>query len=268
MENFLRKAALSFCFNTAAKEINRLCAPFLNKWNFKNFYYVRITRKGELVYLTNHVDFAIDYWQAGLPLRTGFDKSSKEVQSFSLQWDNVLDKTILDFADAQRCYDGFSFVDRYHDTIRFASFLRSCPSENASQFYLGQHDELRFWLREFEWKNRQLIRHAEQNPMVLPKSYLEPQKEAFYPERTVSLKYRTIQSKISFRELDCLHLHSRGFTGPRIASLLGLSSRTVETHFESVKNRFGLSSRDELAQLAYTNPLIQTYSPRLSGSVE
>lgn len=265
MKAFLREAAVSFSFNTGAKEIIRNCQPFLNKWDFENFYYVRITRKGEMVFLTNHVDYAMDYWEAGLPMRTGFDDVLKKTQSYVVSWENFLDKEILDFAKDQHCFDGFSFVNRYPDTLQFASFLRSSPSGNASDFYLTHQDELRCWLREFEWKNRHLIREAELSPMILPQDYLAPQKEAFYPERTLKLRYRNIQSKISFRELDCLQLHCRGFTCPRIASLLALSPRTVETHLESVKNSFGLFSRDELAAFAYSNPQIQTYFPRLSG---
>lgn len=260
MHSFLVKAATSFSFNEGAKEISRICQPFLNEWGFENFYYVRITKEGRLIYLTNHVDFAMNYWEAGLPLRVGFGSE----QSYALDLNNVLDKPILDFTKGQHCFDGISFIDRFHDTVQFATFFRSFPSENASQFYLKNQFKLHCWLREFEWKNRALIKHAEQNSMLLPEDYLEPQQKAFYPERRIKLSYHNIQSKISFRELDCLHLHSKGFTCPRIASMLNLSSRTVETHLDSVKNCFGLSSRDDLAALAYANPLIHTYSPRFA----
>lgn len=265
MKDFLRKAAASFSFNKGSQEIIRTCQAFLEKRGFENFYYARITRKGELVFLTNHVDFAMDYWEAGLPMNTGFDEDSQITQSYTMQWEKFQDKALVDFITAKGCFDGFSFVNRYYDTIQFASFLRSSPADNASEFYLTHQNELRCWLRDFEWKNRHLIGEAERNPMILPEDYLEPQKETFYPERSVKIRYRNIQSKISFRELDCLHLYCRGFTYPRIASLLDLSPRTVETHLDSVKNCFGLFSRDELADLSYANPMIQTYSPRLSG---
>lgn len=263
MIDFIREAKTSFSFNSGAKEISRICQPFLNSWNFENFYYVRITRKARLIYLTNRVDFAMDYWEAGLPLRTGFDDSLTEAQNYTVLWESVLEKEILKFAEAKHCFNGFSFVDRYYDTIQFISFLRSSPRENAYEFYLKNEHVLRCWLREFEWKNRSLIKYAEQNAIALPKAYLATEKEAFYPKRTVNLRYRNIQSKISFRQLDCLFLYSRGFTHCHIANLLGISQRTIETHIEDVKNRFGLSSRDELASLAYADALVQAYSPRL-----
>lgn len=263
MKNFLRQAAQSFSLVEGAKEVIRIYQPFLQTWGFENFYYVRITRKRELIYLTNNVGFALDYWDANLPLRTGFDTSTREVQCYTVQWGNNLEKEILDFSKDYRCYDGFSFVNRYYDTIQFSSFFRSSPLENASKFYMNSLTPLSCWLRDFEWKMRGVIKQAKQKPMILPEEYLDPQKETFYPERKIELQYRNIHSKITFRELDCLHLHSRGFSCSYIAAILGLSPRTVETHFESIKNRFGFSTRNELSKLAYTNSLIQSYSPRI-----
>lgn len=262
MKNFLRTAKSSFCFNDGAKEVTRLYQPFLNRWEFKNFYYVQISKTGELVYLTNHVDYAIEYWEEGLPLRTGFQEVCKGRQSFSGLWEESLDQEILDFAASNRCYSGFSFVERYPDSIQFASFLSSSPREG--QFYLKNQGSLRCWVREFVRKNRGLIGHAKQKALVLPSEYLAPEKAAFYPKRTLDLCYSGIKSQVTFRQLDCLHLYCRGFTYSHIAELLALSPRTVETHLEAVKNSFGLGSRDELAALAYGNELIEQYSPRLT----
>lgn len=264
MDNFLRQAAQSFSFNSGAKEINRICLPFLNEWKFANFYYVRITKKGQLLYLTNRVDFAFNYWEAALPLRTGFTATFEEQLNYALLWKGSIDKSIVDFAATHGCFDGLSFIDRYHDTIQFATFLRTSQTDDANQFYFRNLDRLRCWLREFEWKNRRLIKQALENPLLLPEHYLMPQKEAFYPSRTVKFKSHNIQAKLSFRELDCLHLRSKGFTCQLVAQLLGLSQRTVETHLESIKNRFGLSTQDDLAQLAYSNSTVQNYCPRTS----
>lgn len=265
MKEFLREAADSFSLNEGSKELVRIYKPFLDKWNIENFYYARITKKGELVYLTNQVDYIMDYWEEGLPLYTGFAESSKEVQHLACGWEELIDNEIMNFTKLKGCFDGFSFADRHYNTVQFASFLRSYPIDNPNQFYQEHQNTLRCWLREFEWEMRHLIAKAEENPLILPSEYLAPQITAFNPVRTIQLRYRSIQSKITLRELDCLFLFCRGFTAPFIADLLGLSTRTVETHLESVKNRFGLFSRDDLAALAYANPIIQTYSPRLSG---
>lgn len=265
MKNFLREASASFSLNEGSKEFIRIYQPFLDKWGIENFYYARITKKGKLIYLTNRADYLKDYWEEGLPLYTGFAESPKEVIHIACQWEGVIDKEIMNFTKIHGCFDGFTFCDRHYDTVQFATFLRSYPIDNPNKFYLEHQNELLYWLREFEWEQRHLIGKAEENPITLPEEYLAPQITSFNSDRTIQLHYRSIRSKITLREMDCLFLFCRGFTVPFIADLLGLSPRTVETHLESVKNRFGLFSRDDLAALAYANPIIQTYAPRLSG---
>ncbi|MBA3815757.1 MAG: hypothetical protein H0X29_04405 [Parachlamydiaceae bacterium] len=262
MKAFMQKALSSFSFQKGSKEIIRLCRPFLDQMEFINFYYVRINRKGELIYLTNQVGYAMDYWEAGLPLCTGFNDVPGEVQSTVLLWANKLNREILSFAEAQKCYDGSSFINRYYDQVQFTSFQRKTPVENPSQFYLENLVKLRCWLRDFEMKNISLIGQAEKKPMFLPDEYLAPQKHSFYYKKNLELHFNQIHATVSFREMDCLYFYTKGFTCPHIAKLLGVSPRTIETHLEAVKNAFGLSSRDGLAALSYGNPILQSYTPR------
>lgn len=56
-------------------------------------------------------------------------------------------------------------------------------------------------------------------------------------------------SPISPREQECLDLYRRGYTAKETARLLGLSHRTVEQHFENIKNKLNLFSKRELLQI-------------------
>lgn len=258
MKDFLHNAPRSFAFTQGTNELLRVANPFLKANQIKNFYYVQLSKEGELVYLTNDVAYAMDYWEAGLPLRTGFDEPLEKVQQYTVEWNGTLDKEILTFAKGKGGFNGFSFVERYPDMVQFASFLFASENRKA------ESSTLESFLRQFQWNNKKLIGHAKENPMLLPEEYLKPQKKAFYPKRSIPLRYNGIQSTIRFRELDCLALYGRGFTIARIGQLLKISSRTVETHLESVKNRFGLSTRDDLAEFCYVNALLQNYTPRFS----
>lgn len=258
MKEFLHRAPQSFAFTQGTKELSRQVCPFLKASNIKNFYYVQISKKGELVYLTNDVGFAMDYWEAGLPLRTGFSEPLQTLQRYTVDWKTTLDQEILAFAQAKGGYNGFSYIERYPDMVQFASFLF------ASEHTKADKQALESFLRQFQWSNKKLIRHTKDQPMQLPEAYLKPQNKTFYSERSIPIRYNGIQASIRFRELDCLTLYGRGFTITRIGELLEISSRTVETHLESVKNRFGLSCRDDLAELCYLNSLLQTYMPRFS----
>lgn len=53
------------------------------------------------------------------------------------------------------------------------------------------------------------------------------------------------------REEDCLCLYMKGNTTRSIASILGLSSRTIEYYIDNVKTKFGVCKRSELLQIAF-----------------
>ncbi len=262
LENFLREAATSFCFTEGAKEISRTCKSFLEKHDFANFYFISLTKQGELVFLTNQVDYAMNYWGEGLPTRTGWTEGVDRTQNYTVLWNRAnLDKEIVSFSESSGCYDGFTVANRYQDVIQAVTFFRKYPIDCPAEYYLKQK-ELHQWVQEFQYTHRSLIRHAKEHPMYLPKEYFASETKTFYPARSVSLSYRGITSALSFRELDCLFFHAKGFSWPSIASMLSLSYRTVETHLTSIKNKFGLTSRDDLAHLAWTNPIIQSYTPK------
>ncbi len=58
------------------------------------------------------------------------------------------------------------------------------------------------------------------------------------------------------RELDVLRLLAKGNTNRQIASLLGLSMRTVENHRANLMGKLGLASRVELVNYAEEHDLL------------
>ncbi len=51
---------------------------------------------------------------------------------------------------------------------------------------------------------------------------------------------------LSVRELECLFLQLRGNTAKRIAEKLGLSKRTIESYFDTIKMKLGCQNKSEL----------------------
>ncbi len=59
------------------------------------------------------------------------------------------------------------------------------------------------------------------------------------------------------RESECLYWMLRGYSSPRIAEKLCLSSRTVESHFERIKFKYNCASKHELHDYCYEQQLVQ-----------
>ncbi|OIQ26586.1 response regulator transcription factor [uncultured Vibrio sp.] len=63
-------------------------------------------------------------------------------------------------------------------------------------------------------------------------------------------------SPLSRREEAVLKLVAQGNSSKKIASLLSISSRTVETHRQNIKHKLGLHSTVELAKYAYDKGIL------------
>jgi DNA-binding CsgD family transcriptional regulator len=61
---------------------------------------------------------------------------------------------------------------------------------------------------------------------------------------------------LTSKEFECFFYLLRGKSTADISSILCRSARTIETHIENIKNKFGLSKKSELFDFAYTHGLI------------
>jgi two-component system invasion response regulator UvrY len=66
---------------------------------------------------------------------------------------------------------------------------------------------------------------------------------------------RNRNDSLSSRELDILHFVGQGFSAPRIAQALNLSSRTVETYRSRIYRKLALSSKADLIRYAVAREL-------------
>ena len=74
---------------------------------------------------------------------------------------------------------------------------------------------------------------------------------------TAATTVDTTVDALTPREVDVLRLLAKGNTNRQIASLLGLSVRTVENHRANLMGKLALSSRVELVSYAEENDLIE-----------
>ncbi|KTD59052.1 helix-turn-helix transcriptional regulator [Legionella shakespearei] len=67
---------------------------------------------------------------------------------------------------------------------------------------------------------------------------------------SVMLLDENIPLKISKRQMLCLYYLLRGYTYPQIASTLCVANRTVETHVDTLKNKFYCDTKQQLIEKA------------------
>lgn len=81
-------------------------------------------------------------------------------------------------------------------------------------------------------------------PKAQRKSLSEDERREFLAQLRINLP------KLSTREKECLSLYRKGETAQSIAQNLDLSSRTVESYLENIKNKLSCMTRKELIQKA------------------
>lgn len=81
-----------------------------------------------------------------------------------------------------------------------------------------------------------------------------------------SLDYHQNKFKLTERECECLFLLIRGKTAKEIATLLTLSSRTIESYLENIKNKMNCRNKSEVLVKAIANGYQNQIPSRLIGS--
>jgi len=67
---------------------------------------------------------------------------------------------------------------------------------------------------------------------------------------TINLRLNPPGIDLTKRESECFYLLSKGILTKKIASILGLSPKTVQIYIDKIKNKMGLVHKSELTEKA------------------
>ncbi len=151
---------------------------------------------------------------------------------------------------------GFSYreaVDK--ETIRYYSF-HSDNSEICNNL-INNLEVFNKFLDCFRKENTGIIKKAREDKV----NFAEIKEDYFVEKREIG---RTDRQKINYflqdmgliekgkeityREWQCLILHKRGYSAEKTGDTLGISRRTVETHFDNIKKKLNVDSKSELIE--------------------
>ncbi len=75
------------------------------------------------------------------------------------------------------------------------------------------------------------------------------------------IAHKSAVFNLSKRQTECLYYLVRGFTAPEIATRLGLSKRTVESHLDETKHKLACNSKSELIAKAIYQGFLSILPP-------
>ncbi|MFA6060557.1 MAG: helix-turn-helix transcriptional regulator [Taibaiella sp.] len=164
-------------------------------------------------------------------------------------------KYLSDF-DAPWCEYADNYLKHDKDTLSGINYRQLDPVMSADGFKVLMAEKTVLYDEEgnfsailgvgMEVKDKDILtfihKSTKQQPLHKKKSLVVAD------EKYLQIKFN--KPTLSLRESECLFFLLHGYTTKMIANLLGLSSRTIETYIENIKNKFGCNSKSELIELS------------------
>ncbi len=235
------------------EKIQEVCQNFLNEFGFNYFQYLRCFADGSVSLLTNHTGL-FEYFQEikNTPVVfSSFEEENKNADSYWFLWDEKLPEMPVQLAREKfNIRNGLTLVRRskhYYDMIAVA-----LPSEqsNPGSFYLNKLKGIEQFVNSFDADNKDLITIMKKNPIALPKAYQDVNRDKIcLKEGKISVSGKYGQTHITLQELACLRLLLQGAAHKKIATILEISTRTVETYMVRIKQRTGFSTQTEFERM-------------------
>lgn len=153
-------------------------------------------------------------------------------------------------------WHGFVYVEEVEDGIQRQYYFGSDTPEIYNRLFnnVGLVKKL---ISHFKKENEHIVRYFRERKFnisdIKSDFFRYNPNQVTEKERLIGL-LRTLdildeEHSITEREYHCLKLYSRAQSASEIGKILGLSRRTVETHFVNLKNKLTIKSKAELIEL-------------------
>ena len=225
---------------TSASTVAALMLPLLAKHGIKVFHFNRHYDDGSCIRLSSDAKWNEHYFEKG------YINKRKKVPAVYLSkplgyfiwltkdWPEMLTDAAVNFDIA----NGISIVENCSGYVDNFCFGSTASNTAIINFYLNNLDILYGYCNDFRDRASHLLKACEHNKIIIPASL--PCNNANHPD----YKEITIVN-LSARERQCAMLLISGKRIKEIALELGLSSRTIESYVNNLKNK--LNCRDKVA---------------------
>jgi DNA-binding CsgD family transcriptional regulator len=247
-------------FLTSTNEIKQICAP-LEYLNIQMFTYRRRFRNGSEIYLSTNVSWIDDYFRLGLYQSSLFEAEIHHYPTGFLPWPK--ESNLAVFKHGQLYYNSFSGITYCNNESKFCELFFF--SFNRDIIDISPNiDLLEKFVFSFKEKADRLIKQCAPYIVTPPTFALDPSVDLYlsliadnsYKKQRDQFLKSMEDNRIAIlnahlvnltaRERDCLDLLIRFHSLSKIANILGISYRTVETHISNIKEKLHCRSKIEL----------------------
>lgn len=242
-------------------------ASVLTDLKIYHFTFLERFQTGEVVYFSNSAEWIKDYFGKGLYESSQFDKPAPDFQDFEyVIWPSESPLPVYQYAREHYNSDhGITLIKKRPKSRRFFFFSTTQDLAIVKQVYINNLEALERFVSFFEieaeaeiraaYKLMRIAPHKKASTLQNPALSKAETLKKFYQKTQIDLPGNVVMPslgfiKISPQEWRCLRFLSQHYTTPEIAEKLGLSTRTIETYLNSLKNKFGCFRKTELFERA------------------
>ena len=242
-------------------DILKICKRFFLYKNIKidHLNYIQRNHDGTLFYLCSNHDWLAHYFRMGYPSIGAFEQN-QTLESFTCVLWSSLDKEdqiLKDSREMLRLEHGITLLDKLPNGIGFYNFASTQYSAMQLNKYVDHLDDLYEFIFYFKETALDLLTQASKFRFIMPDnknkklilhSSLGSQAEGdvrYAGKLVVDSKEKIF---LTLKEKECVEWYLKGKTSSEIATIMGISKRTVETHIENIKFKFKCSN---MVQLGY-----------------
>lgn len=235
------------CFTTS-QDVAELSAP-LTKLGIDYFSFTRVDKNGGRTYLHNQAHILQFYIRQQYYLQGNTEGLPQTYKRQIVLWETLANQTI--FNEAARPFNvdhGIYIIEPHKEYCDFFGFAPINGSKRIINTYFAELDYLKKFAHEFKGKADTIIRRVNEKKLVLPFNKKLVDFTQITPQDTnVATTGSTYQQvKITARQYDIAQRMIQGMNGKAIAKELKISPRTVETHYNHMKEKLNCKNRIEL----------------------
>lgn len=244
---------------SATQEMKKLCRP-LEKYNIKHFSFIRSFDDGRFVNFSNIDNWIEHYYRKKLYTTSCFENHPSEYFSHIYLWDDQLQGKVIETGhETFNSYHGLTIIDRKYDYTSFYFFSTEKHHNYIRNFYINHLSSLYEFLHQFEKDSKDLIAKniIPHRKNLYEKIYIQNELPNATTVKDIckGISLNTDDSsfpRLSKRETECLAWLLKGLAAKEIAHRMFISSRTVEAHVGTLKEKFYCKTVLALVNRIYT----------------
>ncbi len=235
---------------TSKDDINDIIRPLIQFFGIGSFVYQKNALDGSEIRLSNQPEWIQFFFENQLYKESVFEQSPQQYEKNRFVWAALPQhQPVLEKAREFNIDHGVTFVEPQKDGCEF--FFLGAPRDqpNVLSLMLSHLDLLETFLGYFRQRAEALIKKAEQHRIIVADKYTlntsAPLPSITF-DRGAFLSSLQERSLFSPREQQCIQLLLSGYNFKMIANTLNISYRTIETHFEHIKQKTNCHTKAEL----------------------